>query len=740
MQPQDLVTLTIDGREVSVPKGTTVLHAAEALGIEIPTFCYNNKMDPLGACRMCLVSIERAKGFPPACATPVAPGMVVRTVVPDVVKTQQGMLEFLLINHPLDCPICDKGGECPLQNLTFKYGPGKSRYSEEKRHFQKHLPIGPQIVLDRERCIVCQLCVRYMEDVADDPQITLMSRGGKTEVNVFPDRPFDSPFAGNTIELCPVGALTSRKYRFRARPWDLQHTDSICPTCSVGCNVRLDIRRNELLRLYSRENPAVDDGWLCDYGRFGTLDRMHEGERIISPMVRRDGVLEPASWEEALDAAAHGLRQASHTGAAAVAGPRVSNEELYLLGRLTRTLLRSTDVAVQGASLAPTGVLGGAPIAALEESDLILLIDADPIARQHVLDLRIKKQVKRRGVPLVILANGKTGLDYLASAKLPFDAADPAATVRRLLDLLAVPPADGAAAPGGEASVPPRVAGGIMETVKGLIGGRGGQAQAAPEPPQPVVDEPLQPAVDLLRAATRGVVVYDERLLSEGNLDDLSAALGALADRLAGAEGAESRPLALAAGANTRGAAEMGAHGRWLAGGAGHSDATAAADLGKAWGLQPALGQGGSAEGILEAARQGTVRGLYLYDCDPIRDGMTGAVEALQAAPFVVLQASRTSAAMEHADVVLPTTNFAETSGTLTNTEGRVQRLRAGLRPPEDVREGWQTLCDLAAALGGNFRYLTGEDVTQEIARVTGLPSWAGLLQRALEPVAGGTR
>jgi NADH-quinone oxidoreductase subunit G len=220
-QEGDLVTLSIDGREVAVPRGSTVLHAADQLGIEIPTFCYSRKMDPLGACRMCLVSIEKAKGFPPACATPVAPGMVVHTLTPEVQKTQRGMLEFLLINHPLDCPICDKGGECPLQNLTFKYGPGKSRYTEEKRHFIKPLPIGPQIMLDRERCIVCQLCVRFMDDVADDPQIVLLSRGGKTEVNVFPDRPFDSPFAGNTIELCPVGALTSRKYRFRARPWDL---------------------------------------------------------------------------------------------------------------------------------------------------------------------------------------------------------------------------------------------------------------------------------------------------------------------------------------------------------------------------------------------------------------------------------------------------------------------------------------------------------------------------------------
>ena len=359
MQQQDSVKLTIDGREVSVPPGTTILHAAEALGIEIPTFCYSKKMAPLGACRMCLVAVERAKGFPPACATPVAPGMVVHTISPDVVKTQQGILEFLLINHPLDCPICDKGGECPLQNLTFKYGPGKSRYTEEKRHFQKHLPIGPQIVLDRERCIVCQLCVRYMEDVVDDPQLVLLNRGGTTEVNVFPDRPFDSIFAGNSTELCPVGALTSREYRFRARPWDLEHTPSVCAGCAVGCNVRLDTRRNDLLRLMARENLDVDDGWLCDLGRYGTLDRLRLGERITAPMVRRDGALVETTWDEALLAAAQGLRRAGASGVAALAGSRATNEQYFLLGRLFRTVLRSANMLVPRCSPAPTEVLGG---------------------------------------------------------------------------------------------------------------------------------------------------------------------------------------------------------------------------------------------------------------------------------------------------------------------------------------------------------------------------------------------
>ncbi len=695
-QEGDLVTLSIDGREVAVPRGSTVLYAADQLGIEIPTFCYSRKMDPLGACRMCLVSIEKAKGFPPACATPVAPGMVVHTLTPEVQKTQRGMLEFLLINHPLDCPICDKGGECPLQNLTFKYGPGKSRYTEEKRHFIKPLPIGPQIMLDRERCIVCQLCVRFMDDVADDPQIVLLSRGGKTEVNVFPDRPFDSPFAGNTIELCPVGALTSRKYRFRARPWDLKHSPSICPSCAVGCNVSVDTRRNEILRLYARENLEVDDGWLCDYGRFGTLDRLRAGERITSPMVRRDGVLEETSWEEALLAAAGGLDRARHTGVAALAGPRNTNEELYLLGRIFRSLLRSPDVAVPGGSLAPTAVLGGATIAAMDQADRILLIDADPKARQHVLDLRIRKQILRRGIQVAILANEDTALDLRAAAVGPFDAAQPASTIRQIIALLDDP--------AGEAP------------------------------------DAIKKVAETLGGASRGLVLYDERLLAGAAGEETLAALGTLAAKLGTADGAPTRPLALAQAANSRGAAEMGAQGGWLVGGIAQGTGDAQAQLGKAWGAQPTAGVGRDQAAIFAAARQGSIRGLFLLEYDPIAEGVVDAQLSLERTPFVVVQAARTSPVVQYANVVFPNTAYAETAGTLTNTEGRVQRLRSSVVPPDYVREGWQVLADLGLRLGGNLNYLTVEDVTQEIARVSGLPSWAGLVEQALLTPAGAAR
>jgi len=434
MQQTDEVTLTIDGKEVAVPKGTLVLHAAQKLGIDVPTFCYNNKMDPLGACRMCLVSIEKQKGFPPACATPVAPGMIVTTKSEAVEQTRKSMLEFLLINHPLDCPICDKGGECPLQNLTFKFGPGRSRFVENKRRFQKHLQVGPQIVLDRERCILCQLCVRFMEDIVDDAQLVMINRGDSTEIGTFPGRPLDSVFSGNVTDICPVGALTSQSYRFQSRPWDLAHTPSVCPTCPVGCNIDVNTRRGQLMRLTPRENITVDDGWLCDIGRYGTLSWARY-ERVTSPLIKKNGHFLPASWDEALQAAEDGLRAARTGGTlAGLASARGTNEELYLFGRLLRGGLRTPHLDTLNGSRGGTATLGGAPIAAIEDADAIVLVDADPIARQMVLHLRLTKQAKRRGIQPVIISNDDTGLDKFAGAKLSFQPTNLSATVRALAD------------------------------------------------------------------------------------------------------------------------------------------------------------------------------------------------------------------------------------------------------------------------------------------------------------------
>jgi NADH-quinone oxidoreductase subunit G len=327
--PADTVKLTIDGLEVEAPKGMLLIEAAKLIGRDIPVFCYEERLKPVGACRMCLVQIEKLPRLQTACTTPVAADMVVHTIVDDVKLAQNGVLELLLANHPLDCPICDKGGECPLQDNTFRYGPGASRFTEEKRHKEKAYPLGPEIVLDRERCIMCYRCVRFHQEIPGDEALAAVERGADSEIATPTGDPYTSIFAGNTIELCPVGALTSRSYRFKSRPWDLVRTASVCSGCAVGCNIEVHSRTERVLRLWSRRNRAVDDGWLCDRGRFQTLP-VHAGARPTQPLVRGNDGLAPASWDTALTRAAELLSG----GGGVLASQSLSNEAFWVLQRL----------------------------------------------------------------------------------------------------------------------------------------------------------------------------------------------------------------------------------------------------------------------------------------------------------------------------------------------------------------------------------------------------------------------
>ncbi len=777
MQQPDEVTLTIDGKEVSVPKGTLVLHAAQKLGIDVPTFCYNNKMDPLGACRMCLVSIEKQKGFPPACATPVAPGMIVTTKSEAVEQTRKSMLEFLLINHPLDCPICDKGGECPLQNLTFKFGSGVSRFVENKRRFQKSLQVGPQIVLDRERCILCQLCVRFMEDIVDDAQLVMINRGDSTEIGTFPGRPLDSVFSGNVTDICPVGALTSKSYRFQSRPWDLEHTPSVCPTCPVGCNIDVNTRRGQLMRLTPRENTTVDDGWLCDIGRYGTLSWARY-ERVTSPLIKKNGHFLPASWDEALQAAEDGLRAARVGGTlAGLASARGTNEELYLFGRLLRGGLRTPHLDTLNGSRGGTATLGGAPIAAIEDADAIVLVDADPIARQMVLHLRLTKQAKRRGIQPVIISNDDTGLDKFAGAKLPFQPTNLSATVRALADAVrsartSLNPAlapytggdnvrsgqSGSATPATNDTTAGQQADGQAHGIAGALAGLSGAVSNLAEAVTHVVPglthhesqedqegqtcavardltarpEALLAAGRLLAAAKRGLVVYDERVLDE---PDGQATLDAIRDLEALLAEFDTLPtarvLALSKDTNSRGAAEMGVAPALLPGGRPASDLEWFNQIQSSWGL-PMLNETGlDAAGILRAAAGGELDGLFLMDTDPIMEWPDEDVarEALERVPFLLAQTALLTPSAQQADVILPAAGVFEESGSLTNLEGRVQTLGRAAEIPGEARDGWDILAELSNRFGVVQTYESAAVVSQEIADTLRLPAWQALGQ-----------
>jgi NADH-quinone oxidoreductase subunit G len=426
------ITFTIDGREVQAPENMMLVDAAKRGDVEIPVFCYEPKLgQPVGACRMCLVEIEGIGKLQTGCSTPVKDGMVVHTQSEQVKTAQQGVVEFLLLNHPLDCPVCDKGGECPLQDIAFGWGAGTSRFVDQKRHFVKPLELSPTIAIDRERCILCYRCVRFSQEISEDYQLVLLERGAHSYVSTFDGNPYVAPFSGNIVELCPVGALTSQPYRFRARPWDVEGSGSVCTLCPAQCNVTLTVRDERVLRVLSRDNPEVDDGWLCDRGRFA-YPKLGEG-RITEPLIRDGGELRPVSWERALEEAATRLRRAG-AATGAIAGGGATNEEGFLLARLMRKGLGSPHLDSRTAgrlalelhrALAEPGLQAKVPD--LEFAHAVLVLECNPIEDAAILDLRLRKGVRRHGMKLVragreqLLDEAKRGdlLDTLRAAGPP---------------------------------------------------------------------------------------------------------------------------------------------------------------------------------------------------------------------------------------------------------------------------------------------------------------------------------
>ncbi|MBA3288243.1 MAG: (2Fe-2S)-binding protein, partial [Acidimicrobiia bacterium] len=328
--PKSTVTVTIDDYPHEARPGQLVIDACEDAGQYVPRFCYHPRMTPVGMCRQCLVEVEGPRGpmMVVSCMTPVADGQVVRTATPEIKRAQEGVLELLLANHPLDCPVCDKGGECPLQDQAFSHGPGESRYLEEKRHFEKPIAISDLVFLDRERCILCDRCTRFADEVAGDPLITFTHRGNETQVLTFPDEPFASYFSGNTVQICPVGALTASPYRFKARPWDLDQVESTCTTCSVGCRIVVQSSRDQLVRYQGVDSDPVNWGWLCDRGRFN-FEAVSSDQRLGAPLVRGEGGPAETSWSTALQAAAQLLQAADPAAIAVLGGARGTNEDAY---------------------------------------------------------------------------------------------------------------------------------------------------------------------------------------------------------------------------------------------------------------------------------------------------------------------------------------------------------------------------------------------------------------------------
>ena len=394
-----MIALSIDGREVQVEPGTSVWQAAKQAGVDIPIFCYHPRMPAVGACRMCLVRVEKMPKLQPACTTLAAEGMAVRTDTDDVVQSHEGVLEFLLSTHPLDCPVCDAGGECDLQNNALRYGANDTRFAEPRRHLKKAWDLGPMVELDQERCILCTRCVRFMQQVAGDPALTLHERGNHTVVDVAQGRRFDSIFAGNTIELCPVGALTSRPYRFAARPWDLDTVDSICPHCPVGCRTTLSLRHGDVLRILARDSDEVNQSWLCDRGRFG-YGFVHQAPRLTAPRVGQGGEGRSVGWDEALAV----LQERLQGRVGVLGGGRLSLEAQHLLARWLKERVGTAhiDHRVQPLAAAiPPGPVGRIDDA--DTADLVLAVEAELLEEAPVFALRLR-QAAARGARIVSVA------------------------------------------------------------------------------------------------------------------------------------------------------------------------------------------------------------------------------------------------------------------------------------------------------------------------------------------------
>jgi NADH-quinone oxidoreductase subunit G len=684
-----MVRLAIDGREVEAPENSMLVDGAKYGDVEIPVFCYEPKLgQPVGACRMCLVEIEGMPKLQTACSTAVKDGMVVHTQTERVRKAQQAVVEFLLVNHPLDCPVCDKGGECPLQDISYGWGPGTSRFIEPKRHFRKPLELSPLIAIDRERCILCYRCVRYSQEVAEDYQLVLLERGAHSLVATFDGHPYVAPFSGNIIELCPVGALTSRAYRFRARPWDIESAGSICTLCPAQCNVSLTVRDERVMRVMVRENREVDDGWLCDKGRFA-YQSTHSDDRVMEPMVRDGGELRAVSWERALETAAAGLAKARGR-VAALAGDGTTNEEALLLGRLVRETLESADVDSRVAGGPPrelAAALGAPSLSAtpldVEHAHAVLVLDCEPMDDMPILDLRIRKGVRRRGVRLAVATSRSSGLDPNAELALRF------------------PPG------GGEA---------LLDALNGALA-------SAPD----VEDRATAAGVDVheLRrlAALLGeagedvVIVHGERLVAGPRAAHVARALLNLAHHLRLAEHPHAGLLETPAYANGRGMREAGL----------------VPDAGPGW-SEPSSPGRGAAE-IAAALAEGELGGLYLLHADPLRThpDRPGWKAALDRAAVVVAHASAlTEGIAEHADVVFPAEAYAEKEGTVTHPDGRLQRLRPAIGRAGGVRAEWGVLAELAERLGAPGAALTGSMVTAQLAEA--VPFYAGI---TLEEIGG---
>ena len=679
------VAITVNGVAVDAAPGELVIDACERNGVYIPRFCYHPRMRPVGMCRMCLVEIDSGRGpaLQPSCMVNVTPNMAVLTESPVTKKAQDGILEFLLINHPLDCPVCDKGGECPLQDQTMAYGPGESRFVEEKRHYEKPIPISDLVFLDRERCILCDRCTRFANEVAGDPLIHFQGRGNLTQVNTFPDDPFSSYFSGNTVQICPVGALTAKPYRFKARPWDLDEVESTSVVDTVGARIAVQASRDRVLRLVGVDSDAVNWGWLSDKERF-SFEALDHAARLHEPLLRGNALgttdakgehLVRATWAQALGVAAGALADADPSRIAVLGGARLTNEAAYAWAKLAKGVLGTDNVDCQLGDGLPADLVLGLPRATIADAcapgGVIVLLGPDPKEELGALYLRLRHAIIEDRATLIELTPRSTGLSKIAAHRLH---PRPGEVGELALALVADAP-------------PTRAVAGVEPAA-------------------------IAAAAEVLRAGGPVTVILGRASLAEG-AGSIADAATTLRDGVAGA-----RFLSALRRGNVHGALDMGLSPGLLP---GRTTFAASRDaFVDAWPKVPAS-PGLDATGILEAAAAGHITTLVLLGADPLRDFPDSALarKALDAVETIIAIDLFVTDSARLADVVLAAAGPTEVSGSFTNLEGRVTALRQKVTPPGTARDDWMIAAELAFRLGHDLGLESVDQIRAEIARLS---------------------
>jgi formate dehydrogenase alpha subunit len=732
-----MVSLTIDGKKVTVEEGTTILEAAEKLGIEIPTFCFHDKLEAVGACRMCLVEVEKMPKLQVACATAVSEGMVVKTNTPEVIKARKGVLEFLLINHPLDCPTCDKGGECDLQNFVFKYGSDKSRFVEEKRRFIvdpkskfDDLSIGPQIIRNMNRCILCRKCVRFIKEIAGENDLGTFRRGAKSEISVLPDIPVNNPYSGNVVEICPVGALTSESFRYKIRVWQTEKTSTICPHCGDGCNITLWTKHDRIYRITSRRNDQIDEGFLCNKGRFGPVvseanlsEFVNHPERLTTPLIKKNGKFISGDWDEALGLVADKFKTAKekfgNDSLAGIGSSKLTNEDNYIFQKFFRVVLgtNSIDHRVDSKNPLPSPNLSNYnqiytmtnSISQIENAKLILVFGCNLEKEHPIINLRVIKSV-RRGNALVLVNPAKMRLNRFAQDELTYAKG----TEITLLNGLAREIIEGKLFDPNKIKVPQK----DVERLK-----------------QKVVDYDLEKVFQitgiapdkiksLAHSLTRTeslIILCGKEIFSHPQDREVIDSLYGLFLLTGHWEKEGSGINLLREDCNSQGALDCGVLPDRLPGFVHISDESKRKKFEEVWKCNLPDKPGLDFNQMLKEIHEDKIKTLYIMGEDPLakypdKDYVESVLKKID---FLVVQDISMTETARLADVVLPGASFAEKNGTFTNVERRVQRLNRAFNPMGSSKTDWEIVCLLAQAMGYEFDYLSAKGIFDEIVSVS---------------------